>query len=124
MSKEETQKYLTTNLLNQQLQDVHSFFLVCKWPVTLTSCFFITLLCWEMAGDHGGWDRALWVPVVGLVLVLIIWIWDRTLVNGTISFDKAPLFDSPNCDLMPNSVELLVTRSTLHHSITLTGQGD
>jgi hypothetical protein len=68
-------------LLNQQLQGVHSSLLVCKWPVTLMSCFFVTLLCWDMAGDKGGWLRALWVPVVGVVMSLAIWVCDRLLVT-------------------------------------------
>jgi hypothetical protein len=120
MGKQKEVGVRAMNLLNQQLQGFHSSVLVCKWPVTLTSCFFITLLCWEMAGDRGGWDRALWVPVVGVVMVLIIGMWDRALVNGTIAFEKVTstlLFGSDGCDSdsMPNSVELFVVRSSFHH---------
>jgi hypothetical protein len=67
------------HLLDQQLQGVHSSLLVCKWPVTLMSCFFVTLLCWDMAGDKGGWSQALWVPIVGVAMVLLIWVWDHLM---------------------------------------------
>jgi hypothetical protein len=46
------------------------------------SCFFVTLLCWDMAGDKGGWSQALWVPIAGVAMVLLIWVWDRVLVTG------------------------------------------
>jgi hypothetical protein len=63
-----------------------------------------------MAGDRGGWDRALWVPLVGAAMVLKVWIWDRALVNGTLPFGSSPQQGS---DQMPNSVELLVIHSSL-----------
>jgi hypothetical protein len=66
-------------LLNQQLRGVNSSLVVCKWPVTLTSCFFLTLLCWDMAGDKGGWSQALWVPIVGVVMIMTIWLLDHAL---------------------------------------------
>jgi hypothetical protein len=71
-------------LLDQQIQNVHSSLLVCKWPVTLMSCFFVTLLCWDMAGDRDGWFQALWVPIVGVGMVLAIWVWDRVLIAGAL----------------------------------------
>jgi hypothetical protein len=70
------------HLLNQQLQGVHTSLLVCKWPVTLMSCFFVTLLCWDMAGDKGGWLQAVWVPIVGVVMSLAIWVCDRLLIGA------------------------------------------
>jgi hypothetical protein len=70
-----------------------------------------------MAGDRGGWDRALWVPVVGVVMVLIIWMWDRALVNGTIEKGTSPLlFGSYDRDSTPISMELVIVHSSLHHS--------
>jgi hypothetical protein len=30
-----------------------------------------------MAGDKGGWLQALWVPIVGVAMVLVIWVCDR-----------------------------------------------
>jgi hypothetical protein len=63
-------------LLDQQLRGVNSSLLVCKWPVTLTSCLFVTLLCWDMAGDKAGWFQALWVVVVGVLMAIVIWICD------------------------------------------------
>jgi hypothetical protein len=65
------------SLLDQQLQGVSSSLLVCKWPVTLTSCFFVTLLSWEMAGDKGGWLQAVWVPIVGMLMTLVIRVCDH-----------------------------------------------
>jgi hypothetical protein len=86
-------------MLNEQLSGVHSSLLVCKWPVTLTSSVFITLLCWEMAGDNGGWFRAIWVPIVGFGSVMILMIWDRAVIAGFVNFDTADT---------SKSVELLV----------------
>jgi hypothetical protein len=82
MSDDDDQKNIEDpllQLLNQQLQGVNTSLVVCKWPVTLTSCFFLTLLCWDMAGDKGGWSQALWVPIVGVVMPLLIWVCDRML---------------------------------------------
>jgi hypothetical protein len=56
--------------------------MVCKWPVILPSCFFVTLLSWDMAGDQGGWFHAIWVPIVGIAMVMILWVWDRVLIFG------------------------------------------
>jgi hypothetical protein len=95
-------------LLNQQLGgSVHAAFLVCKWPITLTSCFFITLLCWEMAGDRRGWSHALWVPIVGFVMVLILWLWDRALVSGLVINNSLEAF---------KALELATFRSSFHPS--------
>jgi hypothetical protein len=71
-------------LLDQQLSGVHASLLVCKWPIILTSCFFVTLLCWDMAGDQGGWFSALWVPIVGVVIAMLIRVLDRALMSGAI----------------------------------------
>jgi hypothetical protein len=30
-----------------------------------------------MARDKGGWLQALWVPIVGVAMVLVIWVCDR-----------------------------------------------
>jgi hypothetical protein len=99
-------------LLNQQLGGrVHAALLVCKWPITVTSCFFITLLCWEMAGDRRGWSHALWVPIVGFVMVLILWLWDRALVSGFVFFDSSRQQTST-----PRTIELLVVHTSFHHS--------
>jgi hypothetical protein len=97
------------NRLNQQLEGVKSHLLVCKWPVILTSSCFVTLLSWEMAGDHGGWSNALWVPIVGVVMLAMIWTWDRMLLNGTISIST---FRSKRS----KSVELAAIHSSLHPS--------
>jgi hypothetical protein len=68
-------------LLNRQLQGVSSSLLVCKWPIMLTSCFFVTLLAWDVAGDQGGWFKALWVPIAGVAMALLLWVWDQILTS-------------------------------------------
>jgi hypothetical protein len=89
------------DLLNHQVCGVSSSLVVCKWPVISTSCFFVTLLCWEMVGDEVGWQGGLWVPIVGVVMLLAIWIWDRFLVSGMIDLDihksyyLSTIFSSP-----------------------------
>jgi hypothetical protein len=73
-------------LLDQQLRTINSSsppsLTVCKWPVILTSSVFVIMLSWEMAGDQGGWFRALWVPSVGVIMVVTIWLWDQFLISG------------------------------------------
>jgi hypothetical protein len=117
------------HLLDQQLQGVHSSILVCKWPVTLMSCFFLTLLCWDMAGDRGGWLQAVWVPIVGVVMAMAIWVCDRVLVTGMPSQswfrDVFSLFFSCT-SLCPNHRQSsplrlrteLVSLASLHQSAT------
>jgi hypothetical protein len=76
--------YLHIQLLNQELQAANcpSSLLVCKSLVVLTSSFFVTMLCWDMAGDRGGWAQALWVPIVGVLIVIAVWVWDQFLISG------------------------------------------
>ena len=104
-------------LLDRQLQGVHSSILVCKWPVILATSFFVTLLCWEMAGDREGWLEALWVPAAGLVMVFLIWLWDRALVSQSLdlrSFLDTLVLDCQRQKSLPDSIELQVSRSALH----------
>jgi hypothetical protein len=108
--------------LNHQLRDVNTSLIVCKWPAVITSCFFITVLCWEMTGDNVGWEQSAWVPVVGLGIFLIIWIWDRLLVSRVLDLDQylswfisfRPLLSNPNAVLPSHSTELV--RSSLRQS--------
>jgi hypothetical protein len=69
------------SLLSRQVEveRVQSSLLVCKWPILCTSCLFVTLLSWDMVGDQVGWEEGLWVPVVGLAMLLLLWLWDRFL---------------------------------------------
>jgi hypothetical protein len=71
-------------LLNLQLCDISSV-IVCKWPIIVTSCFFVTLLCWDFVGDEVGWREAFWVPVAGIMMLLIVWIWDHFLTSHVIN---------------------------------------
>jgi hypothetical protein len=133
------------HLLDQQLQGVHSSLLVCKWPVALMSCFFVTLLCWDMAGDKGGWSQALWVPIVGVAMALLIWVWDRVWVTGAAhgyggwSRHVSSLFPSCSSPLRgndhhpssatstssPDNVHSLqLVRSSLHQSDLLDREGE
>lgn len=73
-------------LLNRQLQGVNTSLLICKWPVMITSCFFVTLLAWDLASDRVGWFQALWVPVVGFAILMVLWVWDYlSISNGSCS---------------------------------------
>jgi hypothetical protein len=114
-------------LLNRQLHGVNSSLIVCKWPVILTSCFFVTLLSWDMAGDQGGWFHALWVPIAGVAMAVLIWVWDRVLISGRIAnqdWSRHFSFASLCSSLLPNNRHLEPTtaapstleivRSSLH----------
>jgi hypothetical protein len=80
------------------------------------TCFFVTLLCWDMAGDKDGWSQALWVVVVGVVMALVIWVCDRLMswpphVSSLSSADH-PLFPSTLPADTQQSFELV--HSSLH----------
>jgi hypothetical protein len=110
------------HLLDQQLKGVHCSLLVCKWPVTLMSCFFVTMLCWDMAGDKGGWLQALWVPIVGAVMALVIWVSDRQLMTATLHGSWSPHFSScsrlcPSSNRNTDPADSLeLVHSSLHHT--------
>jgi hypothetical protein len=122
------------NLLGKQVEGVHRHLVECKWPVICTSCFFMTMFSWEIVGDEMGWLDAIWVPVLGVVILVIVVVWDNLLVRGKIgrsgiTFDVAdpnntlallpwfgceggvqsPLFSRNGCELSstPNPLELL-----------------
>jgi hypothetical protein len=117
-------------LLDQQLQGVNSSLLVCKRPVTLTSCFFVTLLCWDMAGDKGGWLKAVWVPILGMVTALVICLCDHLRIFAVcceswspelpVLFFRSSLFYTDHhSSLKSNSVtaqSLEFIRSSIHQS--------
>jgi hypothetical protein len=111
-------------LLSEQLQGVHSSLLVCKWPVTLASCFFVTVLCWDMAGDKGGWLQAVWVPIVGVAMALVIGVCDHVLLSGAhTNWSWSPhlssLFSSPRDTHPDNARSLELVDSSLHQSASL-----
>lgn len=65
--------------LSMQLYFPRSHLSICKWPILYTSCLFVTLLSWEMAGDEVGWTVSSWVPGAGFIMLIFIWTWDRFL---------------------------------------------
>jgi hypothetical protein len=117
-------------LLNHQLRGANSSLLICKWPVTLTSCFFVTLLAWDMAGDKGGWFQALWVLMGGVAITIAIWLWGQLIQFRVLSWTHLPVFFSCCSSLHPNDHprqqpnhdpkapvgSLEIVRSSLHHS--------
>jgi hypothetical protein len=97
------------HLLNSQLRGVNSYPSVCKWPVISTSCLFVTLLCWDMVGDEVGWEKGLWVPAAGVLMLLTIWLWDHFLVSKVIDLDNHPdclssVFSFPPHNSPPHNV--------------------
>jgi hypothetical protein len=107
------------NLLGKQVEGVHRHLVECKWPVICTSCFFMTMFSWEIVGDEMGWLDAIWVPVLGVVILVIVVVWDNLLVRGKIG--PVCRASSGQAEMMPpsrspthDSVELLAVRSTLH----------
>ena len=45
---------------------------VCKWLVICTPCLFITILSWDIVGDQSGWYNALWVPLTGISMLIVL----------------------------------------------------
>jgi hypothetical protein len=101
-------------LLDHQLRGVNSSLVVCKWPIIFTSCFFVTMLCWDMVGDEVGWEQGLWVPIAGVLMLLTVWIWDHLLFSKMIDlnlvhhtlFPPQPI-SPPSRAAAPPSVELV-----------------
>lgn len=76
------------SLLNSQLFGVNTYIPVCKWPIIFSSCLFVTLLCWDMVGDHVGWEKGLWVTCVGVLMFLAVWLWDHYLLSKMIDLNR------------------------------------
>jgi hypothetical protein len=115
-------KCQSLSLLNQQLRGVSSSLTVCKWPVVLTSCLFVTLFSWDMVGDEVGWEAGLWVPVVGAMMLLLVWIWDRFLVPHVA--DLINRYNSPRAPLPPPksshaSIEMVDPPQTSSHLFSM-----
>jgi hypothetical protein len=101
-------------LLEQQLEGVSSYLQLCKWPVILTSTLFTTLISWDMAGDKVGWMKALWVPIVGAVILMTIWFWDHLLTRKFSERDS--LFPSSEAS---NNLELISTYSPTTETVNI-----
>mgnify|MGYP006977236115 CR=1 FL=1 len=43
-----------------------------QWLVIVTSCLFVSLICWDIVGDEKGWRGAMWVPLSGLGMIVVI----------------------------------------------------
>jgi hypothetical protein len=104
-------------LLDEQLRGVRSSLSVCKWPVILTSCFFVTLFCWDMVGDEVGWEEGLWVPVAGVLMLLFVWIWDRFLVSHVIDLINRNHL-SPLSKPSPHFESIELVESSIHQSLS------
>lgn len=104
------------NLLREQVAGVHRHLIECKWPVICTSCFFMTMFSWEIVGDEVGWLEAIWVPVLGVVILAIVMVWDALLVGGMIGPSLSSVSRAALSDLTHDSVELFPVRSTIHSS--------
>jgi hypothetical protein len=84
------------------------------------SYFFVTLLCWDMAGDEGGWVQGLWVVILGVVMTLVLLLCDRLLLFGsthrrcfTLDSDCPSLSQANSTLEIAHSLELVT--SSLHH---------
>jgi hypothetical protein len=83
------------------------------WIVVWTSCFFYVLLCWDIAGDEVGWERAMWVPLtaVGFLSCVSLFVKGRAyLLERTTSMSTG--FGRKEEDQQV-VVEMSVTRSEL-----------
>jgi hypothetical protein len=63
--------------LSSCLEGVSGYIQVCKWPILCTSCFFISLVCWDIVGDQIGWKDSLWVPGSSVFVLMIYWAYGR-----------------------------------------------
>lgn len=101
--------------LNQQVLSVNTSILVCKWPIIVTSCLFVTLLSWDMAGDEVGWYGSLWVPGTGCLILIVIWMWDWFLLSSNWNHEITLnwiISDPKHSPPSPESIEMI--HSSLH----------
>jgi hypothetical protein len=104
----------SVNLLNQQIQGVQDYLIICKWPVISTSCFFMTLLCWDIAGDEVGWYDALWVPLSGVGILLLVTLWEMLLRRGLVDQWISPPADTSLSHSLTSNLD--PERISEHHS--------
>lgn len=60
--------------LSEDVKNTINSIVMCKWLVVCTSCLFISILCWDMVGDKLGWEKASWVPIVGICILILLWL--------------------------------------------------
>lgn len=65
------------SILNNQVGHVGQLLYIARWPVVYTSCLFMTLLSWDIAGDAIGWYAAIWIPFTGLLMLVFLCTWDK-----------------------------------------------
>lgn len=65
--------------LSEQLGDKTIFVKSCFVPVFTTSAAFMCFICFNMAGDRGGWRQSMWVPVVFLTLCVLFGLMRRCI---------------------------------------------
>lgn len=98
-------------ILNDQLKGFSRYFLVCKWPISIASTLFITVLCWDMAADQIGWKDSLWVPGVGILFILQLWICDNSSFQQFMMnlFTQSPKIFYPQSQLNHQEIEIVPT---------------
>lgn len=60
----------------KEFENIFDSLIKCRWLILTPSCFFVTLLSWDIAGDELGWKRSFWIPLTGIGIMLIMWIID------------------------------------------------
>ena len=51
----------------------------CKWLIMVPSCLFVTVLSWDIVGDEVGWVVSYWIPLMGVVIMVTLWMLDYYL---------------------------------------------
>jgi hypothetical protein len=68
------QRKLILNIeIKEEIQNGINCMRSCRWLLIGTSCLFVTLLSWDIAGDQQGWHEASWVPMIGLGMMIVLW---------------------------------------------------
>ncbi len=53
----------------------------CKWMIISPSCLLMTLFSWDVVGDQDRWDGSYWIPFLGVIILLTIWLLDKCLIR-------------------------------------------
>lgn len=68
---------LTLLALDRALVDLDSSYYHLIWVVLWSSCFFISFICWDIAGDTMGALGSVWLPSIAIAFVLSLQLFER-----------------------------------------------
>lgn len=100
-----TSSNIAYHMLHKNLHDLGTSYYNLLWIVLWSSCFFVSFLCWDIAGDTAGALESIWLPILAVSFVLSLQIFERFTSNETLIQNEV---DSP----VENGINLAPIRSS------------